>query len=110
MIFRERPVQSRAKWEFATEEEDVKRTHLRMICGAAVMLFGAGMVSMAASSGYHLLNTYKFDAAPGAKTEYFDYVTVDSDAGRVYLGRGSAVQVINASDGKSLGFIEGFQR
>lgn len=88
----------------------MKRSHLRMMCGAAVMLFGAGMVSMAASSGYHLLNTFKFDAAPGAKTEYFDYVTVDSDAGRVYLGRGSAVQVIDARDGKSIGFVDGFQR
>lgn len=89
----------------------MRRSHLRMICRAAVvMLFGAGMVSMAASSGYRLLNTYKFDAAPGAKTEYFDYVTVDADAGRVYLGRGTAVQVIDASDGKSIGFVDGFQR
>lgn len=87
----------------------MKRSHLRMICGAAILL-GAGMVSMAASSEYHLLNTYKFDAAPGSQTEYFDYVTVDSEARRVYLGRGTAVEVINADSGDSLGFVDGFQR
>jgi DNA-binding beta-propeller fold protein YncE len=72
-------------------------------------LFFAGL-ALAADSGYHLLNTYKFDAAPGSTGEYFDYVTVDAPARRVYLSRGTAVQVINADTGTSLGFIPGFQR
>jgi YVTN family beta-propeller protein len=82
-----------------------------MICaGAAAVLLGAAAVTWAASGDYHLLKTYKFGPAPGSKTEYFDYVTVDSAAGRVYLGRGTAVEVMNAANGESLGFIAGFQR
>ena len=81
-----------------------------MICvGAGAVLFGAA-VTWAASSGYRLLKTYKFGPAPGSKTEYFDYVTVDSAAGRVYLGRGTAVEVMNAANGENLGLITGFQR
>src|SRR6202140_886443 len=61
-------------------------------------------------SGYHLLKTYKFDAAPGSTTEYFDYITVDSAARRVYLSRGTAVEVMNADTGALVGYIPGFKR
>jgi DNA-binding beta-propeller fold protein YncE len=84
--------------------------HTRLFAWAAALLFGAAAASLAAESGYHLLKTYQFGAAPGSKSEYFDYVTVDSAARRVYLGRGTAVQVMNADTGESLGFIPGFQR
>jgi DNA-binding beta-propeller fold protein YncE len=79
---------------------------LRIVISALIL---AG-VALAADSGYHLLNTYKFPAAPGATGEYFDYVTVDAAARRVYLSRGTAVQVIDADSGKDLGYIPGFQR
>jgi len=87
----------------------MKSSNLRILSIAAIVLVGSA-ISFAAESGYHLLKTYKFGAAPGAKSEYFDYVTVDSAARRVYLGRGTAVQVLNADTGASLGFITGFQR
>ena len=61
-------------------------------------------------SGYHLLKTYNFDAAPGSTTEYFDYITVDSAARRVYLSRGTAVEVMNADTGALVGYIPGFKR
>jgi DNA-binding beta-propeller fold protein YncE len=61
-------------------------------------------------SGYHLLNTYKFGPAPGSTAEYFDYVTVDAAARRVYLGRGTAVQVMDADTGALVGYIQGFKR
>ncbi|HKV47584.1 MAG TPA: hypothetical protein VJN69_05790, partial [Candidatus Acidoferrales bacterium] len=80
------------------------------ILGIAAAVLVTSAISSAAESGYHLLKTYKFGAAPGAKSEYFDYVTVDSAARRVYLGRGTAVQVLNADTGASFGFITGFQR
>ncbi len=73
-------------------------------------LFGAFAIALAADSGYHLLKTYTFGPAPGSTTEYFDYVTVDSAARRVYLSRGTAVQVIDADSGASIGFIPGFTR
>ncbi|HXU49763.1 MAG TPA: YncE family protein [Candidatus Binatia bacterium] len=87
----------------------MKSSNLRILSIAAIVLVGSA-ISFAAESGYHLLKTYKFGAAPGAQSEYFDYVTVDSAARRVYLGRGTAVQVLNADTGASLGFITGFQR
>jgi YVTN family beta-propeller protein len=74
-----------------------------------LLLIGSVTVALA-DSGYHLLKTYMFGAAPGGTAEYFDYVTVDAAARRVYLGRGTAVQVIDADSGASLGFIPGFQR
>lgn len=80
--------------------------------GAALLatVLAAAAMTYAAGSGYHLLHTYMFGAAPGSNGEYFDYVTVDSAARRVYLGRGTAVQVLNADTGESLGFISGFKR
>jgi YVTN family beta-propeller protein len=76
----------------------------------AALLAGLAAVSFAADSGYHLLNSYKFAAAPGSTREYFDYINLDAAARRVYLSRGSAVQVIDADSGASLGFIPGFKR
>lgn len=80
----------------------------------AAMAFGAaGIVRLRvarADSGYHLLETYKFEAAPGSTSEYFDYVTVDADARRVYLSRGTAVEVMDADSGKLIGYIPGFKR
>ena len=63
-----------------------------------------------ADSGYHLLKTYKFGLAPGSTSEYFDYVTVDAAARRVYLSRGTAVEVMDADSGAEIGYIPGFKR
>ncbi len=96
---------------FPSEEKSVKTTILRMIWAAVTLgLFVAAAISVAADSGYHLLKTYSFGAAPGSTGEYFDYVTVDSAARRVYLGRGTAVEVMDADSGANLGFISGFTR
>ena len=90
----------------------MNRYRLRTLAGcAAALCFAAMGLSLAAASGeYHLLKTYSFGAAPGSTMEYFDYVTVDPQARRVYLSRGTAVQVIDADTGASLGFIPGFKR
>jgi YVTN family beta-propeller protein len=61
-------------------------------------------------AGYHLLKTYTFGAAPDSTTEYFDYITVDSAARRVYLSRGTAVEVMDADTGALIGYIPGFKR
>ena len=74
-------------------------------------LFVFGNLTLAhADSGYHLLETYAFGAAPGSTAEYFDYITVDPAARRVYLSRGTAVQVMDADTGAFIGFIYGFKR
>jgi YVTN family beta-propeller protein len=59
---------------------------------------------------YHLLHSYAFGAAPGSASEYFDYVTVDPLARRVYLSRGTAVEVMDADTGALVGYIAGFKR
>lgn len=73
-------------------------------------LLGACALAAAATGHYHLLNKYPFGAAPGSKSEYFDYVTVDSSARRVYLSRGTEVLVINADTGAEIGTITGLKR
>jgi YVTN family beta-propeller protein len=74
-------------------------------------LFLCGILTIARpDSGYRLLKTYTFDPAPGSTTEYFDYVTVDPAARRVYLSRGTAVEVMDADTGALVGYISGFKR
>lgn len=77
---------------------------------AGVMTALLGTVCALAQDNYHRLQTYHFGAAPGSTSEYFDYVTVDPAARRVYLSRGTAVQVIDADSGASIGTITGFKR
>src|SRR5579862_4100484 len=77
---------------------------------STVLLIAGVAVSRPPDSGYHLLNTYKFGAAPDSTTEYFDYITVDPAARRVYLSRGTAVEVMNADSGALIGYISGFKR
>ena len=50
------------------------------------VLLGAVALAAPPGSGYHLLKKIPLGAAPGGG-EYFDYVTVDSAARRVYLRR-----------------------
>ncbi len=76
---------------------------------SALLVFG-GLSFARPDSGYHLLKTYMFGAAPGSTMEYFDYVTVDPTARRVYLSRGTAVQVMDADTGALVGYIPGFKR
>ena len=77
-----------------------------MVC----MLIGAVALFAAPSNTYHLLKKYSFGAANGSTSEYFDYITVDSAARRVYLSHGTEIKVINADTGALIGNIAGFKR
>src|ERR1700720_156345 len=59
--------------------------------------------------GYHLLKKIPLGAAPGG-SEYFDYVTVDSAARRVYLSHGAEVKVLDADNFFVVGTISGLKR
>lgn len=74
------------------------------------LLLAGSFANALPDGGYHLLKSYPFGAAPGSTSEYFDYVTVDSTARRVYLSRGTAVQVIDADTAALIGYITGFKR
>jgi YVTN family beta-propeller protein len=78
------------------------------LCATLLVLEGLALAHPA-QSGYHLLNKYVFGAATGATREYFDYITVDSAARRVYLSHGAEVKVIDADSGKSVGEISGLK-
>jgi hypothetical protein len=62
-----------------------------------------------AAPGYHLIKQIPLGAAPGGG-EYFDYVTVDEDARRVYLTHGSEVKVLDADTFDVVGTISGLKR
>src|SRR5215468_4888417 len=78
-----------------------------VLCGA-VLLLGAAVAW--AQGGYHLLKKYTFGAAEGATREYFDYITVDSAARRVYLSHGTEFKVIDADSGSVVGNITGLKQ
>ena len=73
-------------------------------------LLGAFALATAAAGGYHLLKKYPFGAAEGSTREYFDYITVDSSARRVYLSHGTEIKVINADNGALIGNITGLKQ
>jgi DNA-binding beta-propeller fold protein YncE len=68
----------------------------RITGGALLILVGSFSLLMAAPNGYHLLKKYSFGAAEGSSREYFDYITVDSAARRVYISHGTEIKVIDA--------------
>ena len=78
----------------------------RQAIGAGVILSGACLL---AAGSYHLLKKVPFGAAPGGG-EYFDYITVDSAARRVYLAHGTEIKVLNADTYETVGTIDGFKR
>ena len=87
----------------------------RIAASLFLALFGACFLSRSyarpkpAASGYHLLKTVSLPPAPGGG-EYYDYITVDAAARRVYVSHGTEVVVLNADDYTVAGKIEGLTR
>ena len=82
----------------------------RIASGVMVIVLGSFSLLMGAAPGYHLLKKYSFGAAEGATREYFDYITVDSTARRVYLSHGTEIKVIDADSGALIGNITGLKQ
>jgi DNA-binding beta-propeller fold protein YncE len=94
----------------------MKRLGLRRFAmGLFLALLGACLVpgvyaqGKAGASGYHLVKTISLPPAAGGG-EYYDYLTIDAEARRVYVSHGSEVVVLNADDYSVLGKIEGMAR
>ena len=66
-------------------------------------------VRQKAASGYHLIKTVSLPPAPGGD-EYYDYLTVDADARRLYVSHGTEVVVLNADNYSVVGKIGGLTR
>ncbi|MCU1338436.1 MAG: hypothetical protein JWO19_4017 [Bryobacterales bacterium] len=70
---------------------------------------GTYIVAAPPPGGYHLIKKIPLGAAEGGG-EYFDYITVDAAARRVYLSHGTEVIVLNADSGDVVGKITGLKR
>jgi YVTN family beta-propeller protein len=81
----------------------------RVARGLCLLLLGAHALAAPPPGNYHLLKKIPLGAAPGGG-EYFDYITVDSAARRVYLSHGTEVKVVDADSGDLVGTITGFKR
>ncbi|MGH9704019.1 MAG: YncE family protein [Candidatus Acidiferrales bacterium] len=82
---------------------------LTAVC-LAFLLLTTLAIAYPAQSAYHLIQKYTFGPAAGSNGEYFDYITVDSSARRVYLSHGTEVKVIDADNGSVIGNIGGLKR
>lgn len=82
----------------------------RLASAVLLILLGAFSFAMAAAPGYHLLKKYSFGPAEGSTREYFDYITVDSAARRVYLSHGTEFKVIDADSGALIANITGLKQ
>jgi DNA-binding beta-propeller fold protein YncE len=87
----------------------------RLAVASFVALFGVCFLSGSyarpkpAASGYHLLKTVSLPPAAGGG-EYYDYISVDPAARRVYVSHGTEVVVLSADDYSVVGKIEGLSR
>ena len=82
----------------------------RLASGGLLILLGLFSFSNAATNDYHLLKKYSFAAAEGSTREYFDYITVDSAARRVYLSHGTEIKVLDADSGAIITNITGLKQ
>src|SRR5215469_18684051 len=80
----------------------------QVLIGTVILL--AGLAAARAAESYHLLKKYTLPAAEGSTREYFDYITVDSAARRVYLSHGTEIKIIEADNGSVVGTIGGLKQ
>src|SRR6267142_2549318 len=76
---------------------------------AVVLLLGGISLARVPESGYHLLNKYDLGAAPGGK-EYWDYITFDAAAHRLYISHNTEVKIVDAESGSVVGSIPDLKR
>src|SRR5262252_4321215 len=86
----------------------LSRIGQQVVFGSALLL--GGLAAVQAGESYHLLKKYTLPAAEGSTREYFDYITVDSAARRVYLSHGTEIKVIDADNGSVVGTIGGLKQ
>src|SRR5260221_14360631 len=80
---------------------------LTLFC--ACFLSGSYARPKPAAPGYHLLKTVSLPPAAGGG-EYYDYISVDAEARRVYVSHGTEVVILNADDYSVAGENEGVTR
>jgi DNA-binding beta-propeller fold protein YncE len=81
----------------------------RIGVGLFFLTLAAYALATPPAGGYHLLKKIPLSAAPGGG-EYFDYITVDGPARRIYVSHGTEVVVLDADKWSVVGTIGGLQR
>src|SRR5260370_12270781 len=86
----------------------------RFATGLLFALLGASLLAGLSArpkpaAGYHLLKNISLPAAPGGD-EYFDYISIDPDARRVYVSHWTEVVVLDAHNYSVVGKIGGLSR
>lgn len=61
------------------------------------------------AGGYHLIKKVPLGKAAGG-AEYFDYITVDADARRIYVSHGSEIKVLDADNFSVVGTVSDLKR
>ena len=87
----------------------MKRYSLRIFAVAGFLLLSAVVLAFQSGGSYHLLKKISLGAAEGGG-EYFDYITFDAAARRVYLSHGTEVEVLDADSGSVVGKVAGLKR
>ena len=81
----------------------------RLVVASRCLLLGAYVLAFQPAASYHLLKKVSLGAAEGG-AEYFDYISFDAAARRVYLSHGTEVKVVEADSGAVVGNITGLKR
>ncbi len=81
----------------------------RLVVASRCLLLGAYVLAFQPAASYHLLKKVSLGAAEGGG-EYFDYISFDAAARRVYLSHGTEVKVVEADSGAVVGNITGLKR
>jgi DNA-binding beta-propeller fold protein YncE len=82
----------------------------RLILCSALLLLCNLAIARPPKGSYHLLKKYSFGPAAGSTREYFDYITVDSGARRVYLSHGTEVIVLDSDSDAVVSKITGLKQ
>jgi DNA-binding beta-propeller fold protein YncE len=84
-------------------KEETMKMHFRALCSTLLLLAAGcryGMAQAADAGGYHQVHEYKVGGDTG-----WDYLTMDASSRRLYISRGTHVQVLNIDSGKVEGDI-----
>jgi YVTN family beta-propeller protein len=70
-----------------------------LVLFGAVTLFGGVTLASSPQGGYHLLKKYDLGGIPGGK-DYWDYLTFDASARRLFISHGIEVKIVDVDSDK----------
>ena len=86
-----------------------RSTFVPLLVGLSILGLSAYALAYQPAAGYRLVKRVAFGAAEGGG-EYFDYITFDAKARRVYLSHGTEVKVLDADTWAEVGTVTGLKR